>query len=194
MKTRPHPLSILVLLILATGSGCMVTPGYEQQQAAIHQQQRADSELMAENFRAIRARLDMIEQDMLELQRRINAVATEQPAGLTAQFHGINQALEELNRKINSVDAARQADKREIVDSLSQRIATVMASSRPAPAASQARRPISNEGYEHTVQPGETLSAIATAYGARVSDIVQANNLTSADVLRVGQKLFIPAR
>jgi LysM repeat protein len=43
------------------------------------------------------------------------------------------------------------------------------------------------------VAPGETLSAIAQAYGARSADIIEANGLQSADMLRVGQKLFIPA-
>lgn len=182
----------IALVLAAAGlTGCVATNPQEQQILA--QQQRADAEFMRENMRIMRARIEAIDLEIQELQRRINTVATEQPLALQTQFQGINSALEDLNRKINSVDAARQADKKEIVDSLSQRIATVMAASRPAPAA-QSRRAISNEGYEHTVQPGETLSAIASAYGARISDIVQANNLSSADMLRVGQKLFIPAR
>lgn len=46
-------------------------------------------------------------------------------------------------------------------------------------------------GYEHKVEYGQTLSAIAKAYGVSVSKIKEANKLKS-DVIREGQVLFIP--
>ncbi len=46
-------------------------------------------------------------------------------------------------------------------------------------------------GYEHKVEPGQTLSAIAKAYGVTVKAIRDANNLPN-DTIRVGQVLFIP--
>jgi membrane-bound lytic murein transglycosylase D len=45
----------------------------------------------------------------------------------------------------------------------------------------------------HVVQRGETLSAIAPRYGARVSDLVAINSLSSAARIRPGQKLILPA-
>lgn len=45
----------------------------------------------------------------------------------------------------------------------------------------------------HTVKSGETLSGIAGRYGTTVSAIVDVNGLTSADRIRVGQRLVIPA-
>ncbi len=45
----------------------------------------------------------------------------------------------------------------------------------------------------HVVQRGETLSAIAPRYGARVSDLVAINSLSSAARIREGQKLILPA-
>lgn len=44
----------------------------------------------------------------------------------------------------------------------------------------------------HTVELGETLAKIARAYGVTSSAIVAANNLASADLIYVGQKLVIP--
>jgi LysM repeat protein len=46
----------------------------------------------------------------------------------------------------------------------------------------------------YTVQPGDTLLAIAKKFNTTVTAIVEANNLTpqQADALRVGQKLVIP--
>jgi len=44
----------------------------------------------------------------------------------------------------------------------------------------------------HVVQRGETLSSIAPRYGARVSDLVAINSLSSAARIRVGQRLILP--
>ena len=43
----------------------------------------------------------------------------------------------------------------------------------------------------HTVRPGETLAAIATAYGISIDQLVQGNALGNADHIEVGQKLSI---
>jgi cell wall-associated NlpC family hydrolase/LysM repeat protein len=45
----------------------------------------------------------------------------------------------------------------------------------------------------HTVSNGETVSGIASKYGATTKAILQANHLPSADKLKLGQKLTIPA-
>ena len=44
----------------------------------------------------------------------------------------------------------------------------------------------------HIVQPGEALGAIAELYGVDVGKLSDANNITNRDLLRVGQRLFIP--
>lgn len=44
----------------------------------------------------------------------------------------------------------------------------------------------------HTVGPGETLWRIGKMYDVPVNDIVQANNLSSAESLKMGQSLTIP--
>jgi membrane-bound lytic murein transglycosylase D len=44
----------------------------------------------------------------------------------------------------------------------------------------------------HVVRRGETLSTIAPRYGARVSDLVSINSLSSANRIRVGQRLVLP--
>ncbi len=45
----------------------------------------------------------------------------------------------------------------------------------------------------HVVQQGETLSAIAPRYGARVSDLIAINSLPRSARIRPGQKLILPA-
>ena len=49
-------------------------------------------------------------------------------------------------------------------------------------------------GTEHTVQPGETVAAIASRYGVTVDAIVNANGLSDAARINVGQKLVIPSQ
>jgi membrane-bound lytic murein transglycosylase D len=45
----------------------------------------------------------------------------------------------------------------------------------------------------HVVQRGETLSSIAPRYGARVSDLIAINSLSSTARIHEGQKLILPA-
>jgi len=44
----------------------------------------------------------------------------------------------------------------------------------------------------HEVQAGEVLGTIAKQYGISVEDIMEANDLDNADMIKVGQDLIIP--
>lgn len=50
----------------------------------------------------------------------------------------------------------------------------------------------SSASIYHTVKPGETLAKIARAYGVTAASIIQANNITTPNVIWVGQRLAIP--
>jgi len=47
---------------------------------------------------------------------------------------------------------------------------------------------------QHVVQPGETLSSIAAAYGVSVAELIEANHIQNPDLIRPGEVLFIPGR
>jgi LysM repeat protein len=47
-------------------------------------------------------------------------------------------------------------------------------------------------GRVYVVQAGDSLSKIAVKYGVTVSAIMKANNISNANLIRVGQKLTIP--
>jgi nucleoid-associated protein YgaU len=102
------------------------------------------------------------------------------------------ERVDELERRLQAIDAAREKDKQELIDKLSKTIADMMKSSGGARPSSGHRRTGSDSGYEHVVKPGETISEIAKAYGAKVNNIVEANQLKDPNHLRAGQKLFIP--
>jgi membrane-bound lytic murein transglycosylase D len=48
------------------------------------------------------------------------------------------------------------------------------------------------EFLTHVVARGDTLGAIASQYGTRVNDIMEANNLRNANRLSINQRLYIP--
>ena len=52
--------------------------------------------------------------------------------------------------------------------------------------------PIAPSLANYVVQSGDTLGAIAAAYGTSVNDLMAANNLSDANYLYVGQELVIP--
>lgn len=61
-----------------------------------------------------------------------------------------------------------------------------------APSASPTA-PVPAAGTRHTVVAGDTVSAIALRHGTTTSAIVQANGLSSAAMIRIGQVLTVPA-
>lgn len=60
----------------------------------------------------------------------------------------------------------------------------------PGPAPSPSPSPGCPRYY--TVQPGDTLSAIAARFGTTVDAIVKANNIKNPNLIYVGQRLIIP--
>ena len=60
-------------------------------------------------------------------------------------------------------------------------------------AAQPTPRPPQGATY-HTVQSGETLGKIATAYGVTTAAIASANGISNPNMIYVGQKILIPAR
>ncbi|MPV37673.1 lytic transglycosylase domain-containing protein [Georgenia subflava] len=63
------------------------------------------------------------------------------------------------------------------------------AAASPAPASPR----VSTTTTTHTVRAGDTVSALAKQYGTTVSAIVKANNLRSAGLIYVGQRLAVGA-
>lgn len=67
----------------------------------------------------------------------------------------------------------------------------------PAPGIAEAAPPVTApeqvEVFRYEVQQGDTFNAIARRYGVTVPQLLEANNLTEADRIFVGQKLIIPS-
>jgi murein DD-endopeptidase MepM/ murein hydrolase activator NlpD len=63
----------------------------------------------------------------------------------------------------------------------------------PTPDAPRSLSAIRTENETYTVQPGDSLAAIASLYGVPIASLVNENALANPDVLEIGQILVIPA-
>lgn len=190
MKNIVHLLPLAAGLALA-GAGCVTTQDPEAPPPAT----QADVGYLREEIRRLHARLDASDAELGRVQGDVMASRSAQPAyASAAQVQSVQTQLDDLQRQIRALDAARGQDKKEIYDDISKKVAALLKSA-PAASASSARpakRSGAQSGIEHVVQPGESLSKIAAAYGLKMAVLVEVNGLKNADSIIVGQKLFIP--
>ncbi len=183
------PLGVLMLTLFLSG-GCVTTRQTpeeirmeEQRRQAMRERERERQE--AEARRRIQLSVEDAEVQIQELRGELQRVHQETERERTRDLQRLESRISALEVSLKRLDEQRQKDREEIVDVLTQRIAEVMrqqqAASRPA-----------SGGQSHVVASGETLSAIAAAWGVSTQAIIRANNLRNADVLRVGQTLVIP--
>lgn len=117
-----------------------------------------------------------------DVYRRVDAMQQTQDE----RMRQLESRLASLERAVQALDAARAADRKEIVDQLTGKISGIMRSQSSGGGAG------SVTGVEHVVQPGQTLSQIAAAYGVKADAIIRANGLRDPNSIRAGQRLIIP--
>lgn len=138
-----------------------------------------------------------------ELDARLNAVALQ--SGNTDQFQ---KEINAIRSEMKAIDDARVRDGRNLAEAVSGQINTVTrqvndlngavrqvaSAPRSTPAAtSSSNQPPPGKYYKHTVKNGETLGAIAQAYGVTVRDIQTANKISGTNI-GVGQELLVPQK
>lgn len=152
--------------------------------SAYAQQAQALRELQYQ-VQTLAARFDAIEQRQSSQAARIAALERGSgDSGLASK-----DEVAALRSDLAAVRSAQGRLRDEIVEDLSARISAIAKRQEQARAAEAERQ---RSGYSHTVEAGQTLSAIALAYKVSVKAIMQANNITDPTKLRVGQTLFIP--
>ncbi len=169
--------------------------------------QREDAE--AERLKILRAsdQIEIIQANWDKIQVEI-ATLKEQIAKSQENENALRQEINTLRTALQKSEEAR-AKEREV---LLAKVGEMIAASAPKPTPPEPKREVKDKepaptapshdgekGYSHTVEKGQTLSMIAAAYSEKgvkvtVDDIRKANNLGPKDVLKVGQKLFIPKK
>lgn len=174
-----------VLTLVISMAGCRTF-----NDSSADMREREDLLILREDLKRIQGRVEGLELEyrriLNEIDRLRNAVSIS-----GGQDVAVQRRLDELQGRIQSLDAARVKDRQIIVDQLGSKIVDMLkVSSRSFSISKSAST--STTGYEHIVQNGETLSAIAAAYNVKARAIIEANNLENPDLLKQGQKLFIP--
>ena len=186
----------LPLFAIAVFSGCetMYNNSNRRQEADTaalraaqeRQQISRDTEIAKAAAQSAEVQLQLLDQRLLRLEDNVRQSQNASGADLAA----LQREIASLKGEISAIRADRGTMKKEIVNEISAEVAKLLAAQQKAAAATAASS-ASQSGYEHKVQSGQTLSAIAQAYGVSVEKIKKANGLKS-DVIRVGQTLFIP--
>ena len=181
---------------------CALTAFAQADARAAYQQRQAIQEVQR-----LSSQFDQLQNGMESLASRMNRLESSNSAGdVRAEISAIRSELNALKRR-------QDAMRGEIVAEISKKMVDLIAKSRPAPAPAVApsvrgkekaqKRNQSTAGdsggtgptgpyFEHTVEPGETLSYIAKECKTSIKKIKQYNNM-KGDTLRVGQVVKIPA-
>ncbi|MEI8080039.1 MAG: LysM peptidoglycan-binding domain-containing protein [bacterium] len=190
-------LAVPVAAALAA-AGCVAFETPEQQDLRMQQMASLNSDVQT----LMNERQQMVQ--MLEQSRQENAQLGMKSKDLSDRLDLVEQRfgtldgayrrkLEDLQRTISSESAARKTAIDDVVHATSQSIATtankLQAQQRQAVKAAVEGVP---QG-DYVVQKGDTLTAIARAFGITTASLSKANNLKGGTV-RPGQKLVIPKK
>ena len=189
----------IILLAIVT---CATSLFAQADARAAYQQQQAIREVQR-----LSSQFDQLQNSMESISSRMAPRESSNSSG------DVKAEISALRSELNALKRRQEAMRGEIVAEISKKMADLIAKSRPAPAPApvqaspaergpkaKARKPGGDSAgtgptgpyFEHTIEPGETLSYIAKECNTTVQKIKQYNNMKS-DVLRVGQVLKIPA-
>ena len=172
----------------------------------------ADREAAEERYRRMNTAVEGLLAAQAEQQRRIESLATElrqlrlENAKPQGDFVSQDQ-LRQLVDTVRELDRKREADRRMIleeIENLGKTFAESLRAATPRPTEREQTPPSTaayNEVAEHTVEQGQTLSAIVAAYNAEYKKrgkrtslklVLDANPSIKPEAMAVGQKVVVP--
>ena len=129
-------------------------------------------------------------------QNRYQTASAMSGYASAGQLQALQGEIGALRQQVAALDAARAKDRQAIYDDITKKVTSLMKTAGGGgggrSSGGGSGRAVSQTGIEHVVQPGESLSKIAAAYGVRMNVLVEANGLSDPGNIRVGQKIFIP--
>jgi LysM repeat protein len=186
LKTRSAFKNVFLCVCAVSAAVSLCGCATSGQQLAENARLRADLVLLREDLVRAEGRLEG-----LDLESRRIAKELEETRKTTGQDREAAaetaRKIKDIENRIEQAESSRVADKEEIIRQISAKMAELIAKS----AASRGKAHAVS-GYEHIVKSGETLSQIAEAYNVSSQAIIDENGLQNPNLLREGQKLFIP--
>jgi LysM repeat protein/FtsZ-binding cell division protein ZapB len=181
-------LALAGMLIAATATAQVSSPQLGMEVAGL----REDVRSLVQRVGELSLRVEQLERENANLRR-----ATTGLDSTYATVAQLNAAVADLNRAIRAGDtAAREQAAAAIKELARQTNAAVDSVAKGAAARATVQTNFSDEfpkeGISYTVQRGDTLSSIASRFGASIKDIQNANKISDPRSIQVGQTLFIP--
>lgn len=211
---KPYRTAALIFASLTVALVACQTTGYTQRRGTVEDPAitnlRADMRVLEErvnkatgDVQALQVNYERLQQETASIRQQLTAAAAGGGVAATE--------IQRLDSRINAVDAARKRDAEVIINQVTAELQKIGAGtsgiSRRASssgATPSARVPSgkrataspgagggTEQGYEHVIEKGQTLSGIAKAYNTTIDAIKKANTL-KGDTVFIGQKLFIP--
>jgi LysM repeat protein len=179
---------LLRFAMVLTAFAVTVLPLRAQEQTVAQQ-----LSILDERINKLRADVDAMQFNQQQIQQDIKQIQGQMDEVRHAGPSASANDLQALEARVKALDAARETDKKAIIDQLAKELAAMSGGgSRSGKTTAPAATPTTpSTGSEHIVEAGETLTSIAKSTGTSIADLRKANNLTS-DSLKVGQKLVIP--
>ena len=138
---------------------------------------------------ALRAEIATLRNRVAALEGQLAKV----PQAITAAVSSEHQAIvSEVNKAIAASDARTERQIQQAVRQAAQSRPSGGGSGRASGAPSGSAP--AGDYYEYEVQSGQTLSEIARAFNCTVKEIMAASGIQDAAKIRVGQKIYIPAK
>jgi len=210
MKQRHY--RTLCLTVLAGWLGLAATAWAQNPAAAAAAREEAEDRYvrLVAQINALNETLDLHRQQITALERSIKDLSEQVTrANNNNPGYATREGLEQVGKQIGKVDEARVADTKKIYESIDelQRILKNLSAAPPPPPRSpppstgsghtSKSRPANEEGFEYSVQKGDTLGGIVQAYRQKnikvtIKGVTEANPTVKWERLRVGQKIFIP--
>jgi LysM repeat protein len=186
------------LFVIAGLSAMPATSVFAQSAAVEFANMREDVRLLTQRVGELQLRVEQLERENGDLRTKTSGAA--QSYATLAQ---LNEAIADINRSIKAGNAATKAETLQQVsvqmEKLAERTNAALASISKGTAPRGPAAPpatfsddFPKEGVPHVVQTGDSLSSIARKYGAKSQDIINANKISDASKIQVGQTLFIP--
>lgn len=163
---------------------------------------QAQDAALVERVNKLNVYVQELQADKARQQKQI-ADLTREVESLKDQLGSVTGAASQedvsaLANTVKELDRKHRAD----MDSVASEIEKLgkAVASRPTPSVSTGRGSPAEQGYEYTIQQGDTLSAIVQAYRKElhlkigVDDVLKANPGLKPTAMPVGKTIFIPTR
>ncbi len=202
-----NPMKTL-LLLFAVFFGVLAFPqkGFSQADPSRLQlaQMVQDVQMLKQEVQRLKLQVSLTEEKNKELAKvlesqqkylvdmRASVVTLSELQNQTAEVK--KETLEELQKSqkslVDQVNRQLEGMAKRTDEALAQMAKTI--NSRPQVTTVRPAEDYPRTGTTHTIARGDTLTSIASRYGAKINHIRSANNITNDLALKVGETLFIP--